>query len=493
MKFDNVKRMQESTLARGMELSESKRWRRYTDAIREGYREKNGKSIQDNIVSTTAILLENTYNYCARMDETTRTVNLGTFVDYGFEVISAVVPNLIAHDLVSVQPLNAKFGSIFYLQYLYGNDKGRIAKGDVMNSPFTGINGTTGFTGETVDGESIGLGDSSTTTFTTSLAYTPVRTGTTQVVAGDVVLTVVGTSGGVDELKDLAGTSTGTVDLATGAITVNFGTAPGTDIAVEAIYDYNMDLTEVGFSQVDLDLQAISVEAKPRKLRARWLLDAAYELEKTKGIDAESELVIALSSEIKHEIDNELLTNLYAKAAHTGFEWDAQLPAASGVSYVDYKRTIIDVLTEMSNKIFQATKRTGANFVVGGTNFCTIVETLPEFQAASLAGGQVNGPHLIGTLAGKWRIYKNPFFNPDVFLLGYKGSSYLDAGYVYSPYMPLYATPTQVLDDFIFRKGLATSYAQTMINSKLYAKGSIKNFTASRMVNASPISVKSET
>ena len=57
----------------------------------------------------------------------------------------------------------------------------------------------------------------------------------------------------------------------------------------------------------------------------------------------------------------------------------------------------------------------------------------------------------------------------------------VDAGYVYAPYMPLYATPTQVLDDFIFRKGLATSYGQAMINNKLYAKGSIKNFSADRM------------
>lgn len=66
MKFDNARNLQESTLNHGLRLAESKRWRRYTDAIREGYREKNGKSIQDNIVSTTAILLENTYNYCAR-------------------------------------------------------------------------------------------------------------------------------------------------------------------------------------------------------------------------------------------------------------------------------------------------------------------------------------------------------------------------------------------------------------------------------------------
>ena len=74
--------------------------------------------------------------------------------------------------------------------------------------------------------------------------------------------------------------------------------------------------------------------------------------------------------------------------------------------------------------------------------------------------------------------------------MGYKGASYLDAGYVYAPYMPLYATPTQVLDDFIFRKGLATSYGQVMLNNKLYAKGNITNFTATRMVNQSPILTK---
>lgn len=489
MKFDNNKKLQESVLNRGLELSESKRWSRYTSAIREGYREKNNKSIPDNIVSTTAILLENTYNYCARMDETTRVVNLGSFVDYGFEVISAVVPNLISHELVSVQPMNAKFGAIFYLQYLYGNNKGSISKGDIMRSPFTGSTGNSEFTGELIDGESLGVGDGSKTTFATTLAYTPIRTGSTVITAGADTLTVVSTSNGVDTLKNLAGNSTGTVNLETGAISITLAAAPDASTTVKCDYNYNMDLTENGFSQVDLDLQSVSIEAKPRKIRARWLLDAAYELEKTKGIDAESELVIALSSEIKHEIDNEMLNNLYRLAGHTGFEWDCQMPTNASISYIDYKRTIIDVLTEMSNKIFTSTKRIGANFVVGGVNFCNIVETLPEFAPAGLAGGQVNGPHFIGTLAGKWRVYKNPFYAPDVFLLGYKGASYLDAGYVYAPYMPLYATPTQVLDDFIFRKGLATSYGTLMLNNLLYAKGTIKNFTASRYSSGSSLVV----
>lgn len=81
MKFDNNKTLAESVIMRGLDLSESKRWKGYTSAIREGYKEKNKTSIPENIIATTATLLENTYQYCSRMDETTRAVNLGTFVD----------------------------------------------------------------------------------------------------------------------------------------------------------------------------------------------------------------------------------------------------------------------------------------------------------------------------------------------------------------------------------------------------------------------------
>ena len=125
----------------------------------------------------------------------------------------------------------------------------------------------------------------------------------------------------------------------------------GVDVPVLAEYRYDMDQTTVGFSQVDLDLASVSLEAFPRKLRARWLLDAGFELQKMKGIDAESELVTAMSNEIKFEIDGELLKELYAKAAWTGFTWDCQMPG-NQLSYMEYKRTIIDLFTEMSNKIF---------------------------------------------------------------------------------------------------------------------------------------------
>lgn len=81
MKFDEVRRYQESTLLKGMELAESRQWRDYTASIREGYRRKNKKPIPNELLATTAQLLENTRLYAARMDETTRAVNMGSFVD----------------------------------------------------------------------------------------------------------------------------------------------------------------------------------------------------------------------------------------------------------------------------------------------------------------------------------------------------------------------------------------------------------------------------
>lgn len=478
MKFDEVRRYQESTLLKGMELAESRQWRDYTASIREGYRRKNKKPISNELLATTAQLLENTRLYAARMDETTRQVNLGSFIDYGFDVISAVVPSLIAPEVMSVQALQAKHGAIFYLQYLYGSDKGNIKAGTPMNNPFTGVDGEFNYSNDYVDGEVIGSGTG--TSLSTNLTYTPIRPGTIEVYKGTTLIAKSGTvEDGVDTLAaENSSGATGTVNLQTGAVAITVTAGAASDVYTIK-YRYDMDLTTVPFSQVDLDLKSISVEAFPRKLRARWLLDAAYELQQMKGIDAENELVVAMSSEIKHEIDGELLNRLYMQAANTGYNWDAKNPTNS-LSYQEYKRTLIDVFVQAHNDIFNQTKRVGANFIVAGTNVCSIIETLEEFKAEALGSKVINGPHFIGTLSGKWRVYKNPFYGDDNFLLGYKGDSYLDAGFVYCPYMPLYTTPTYVNDDFIFRKGLATSYGQVMLNNKLYAKGTIQNFSADR-------------
>ena len=117
MKLDN-KMLSESVIMRGLDLAESSQWRDYSASIREGYRKKHKSAIPQELLATTATLLENTRKYFSRMDETTRVVNSGSFYDYGFDLISAVVPNLIAPDIVSVQAMEQRFGAIFYLDYV---------------------------------------------------------------------------------------------------------------------------------------------------------------------------------------------------------------------------------------------------------------------------------------------------------------------------------------------------------------------------------------
>lgn len=205
---------------------------------------------------------------------------------YGFDVISAVVPSLIAPEIMSVQAMQAKHGAIFYLQYLYGTNKGTVSAGDVMNSPFTGAANDFNYSNDVIEGEVIGTGDGTTTSFSTTLAFTPLRAGTIILSVDGVAVATAGTvSNGVETLTAVSGggVSAATVNLNTGAVSATFSTAPASNKSVTIEYRYDMDLTTTQFSQVDLDLKSVSIEAFPRKLRARWLLDAAYELQQMKG------------------------------------------------------------------------------------------------------------------------------------------------------------------------------------------------------------------
>jgi hypothetical protein len=104
----------------------------------------------------------------------------------------------------------------------------------------------------------------------------------------------------------------------------------------------------------------------------------------------------------------------------------------------------------------------------------SIVETLPGFVATpGLPNGLTKGVFMAGTLNGRWSMFKDPFYDDDKWLMGYKGSTFLEAGYIYSPYIPLYTTPLIVLDDFIGRKGMASQYGKKTVNPRFYAKGQI--------------------
>jgi hypothetical protein len=129
----------------------------------------------------------------------------------------------------------------------------------------------------------------------------------------------------------------------------------------------------------------------------------------------------------------------------------------------------------VSNKIHQLTLRGGANFLVTSPTVATILESIPGF--ASTSNGEADqmeyafGVQKIGTVNGRYKVYKNPYMTENLILMGYRGSQFLETGAVFAPYIPLIMTPLVYdPDTFTPRKGLLTRYAKKMLRPEFYGK-----------------------
>lgn len=425
-----------------------------------------------------AVLYENQSQYLMGLNEDTMSTNVGSFLKFVFPVLRRVFPSLIANEIVSVQPMTAPIGGIFFYELKYGTTKGSVTAGQLLIKNFNAY-----YSSEHIDVELLGTGPGSS--FATSLAFTPVQAGTAVVTAGSVVATD-------DGLGHLLGTGvSGSINYANGAVALNYTSPVGSGVAVNAAYDYNME-ENPNIPQVNIDIELLEIKAKSRKLKALWSSEAADDLKAFHGLDAEAELVAGIAAEIALELDREIITDLHAN--YTGFTgtWNAATPTAGFYnSNMDWYRQLITVITQGANRIHKNSLRGPANFMVTSPDISSLFEQLTthgDFRPAvappeadpytPVQQPHTFGVYYVGTVSAKYALYKDPFFpvtNPgsgsgtgDV-LLGYKGQTFLDAGYVWAPYIPLQVTAT-FLDpnDFQFRKGLRTRYAVKMVRSEFY-------------------------
>jgi len=241
--------------------------------------------------------------------------------------------------------------------------------------------------------------------------------------------------------------------------------------------------------EIDIKVESIAVTAQTRKLRARWSPELAQDLNAYHSLDAEVELTQILSEQIALEIDREILNDLVT-GADTRFYWSRspgdfinKRTAAADVSGATFRgtvrewyETLIETIIDVGNEIHRKTLRGAANFIVVSPEVATILEASVMYRPSySLdAEGQVGTPFTIGaeqvgTLSNRFTVYKDPYFPRNQVLVGYKGGSYLETGYVYAPYVPLIVTPTIFApEDFTPRKGVMTRYGKKMVRSDFY-------------------------
>ena len=439
-------------------------------ALAEGKWKRQVVDLKDTEASFTALVLENTAQWVAGMEETVRAVNVGNFDRFAFPLVRAVFPNLVAQDLVSVQPMDGPVGLIFYFDLLYGSNKGAIVAGTPVFSSLTGHPGQDYFSSPEIRDEGTGTGTGAAVNFTPTLAYTPVVRSTFSMTDGTQVIR----DDGAGNLIGDVGPGANTINYNTGVVNAFFAAAPAIGLAITADYEYDNEANQL-VPEIDFQLTSSPVAAKIFKLRTRYSLESAQNLRSLHGLSAETELVTGLAQELRFEIDRTIIKEVNSFAQATAVTWPLTPPG--GVSWTEHKLSLIDVFIQGSNNIFELTRRGQPNWICMGLRVSNVVESLPGFKP-SADMTTPTGVIFAGVLNGRWRMYKDPY-NIDAtatqrnFLIGYKGATFLEAGFVYAPYIPFYTTPTVVLDDFLARKGMATQWGRKKVNGRFYCRGTV--------------------
>jgi len=279
-------------------------------------------------------------------------------------------------------------------------------------------------------------------------------------------------------------------------LTDNFGGTPaaGSTSALGAVVGASSWQLEnqSDIPEIDIKVDSVSVTAVTKKLKAKWTPELGQDLNAYHNLDAEVELTGILSEQIALEIDREILEDLLKGATAGTYYWsrrpgkfmirntgdtisdlanESMLGADFTGTVSEWYETLVETINDVSAQIHRKTLRGGANFIVVSPEVANILEFTSGFRAdvTGDADRGTIGTVKTGALSKKWDVYVDPYFPRNVVLVGRKGGSFLESGYVYAPYVPLQVTPTIFgVEDFVPRKGVMTRYAKKMVRPDMY-------------------------
>jgi len=245
---------------------------------------------------------------------------------------------------------------------------------------------------------------------------------------------------------------------------------------------------EKNIPEIDIKVDSIAITAQTKKLKAKWTPELGQDLNAYHNLDAEVELTSILSEQIALEIDREILSDLVNGATAATYYWarspglfvnrttGAEIGASSAApdftgTVSEWYETLVETINDVSAQIHRKTLRGGANFIVCSPEVANILEFTAGFRASVTHDDEKGsvGAVKTGSLSKKFDVIVDPYFLRNVILVGRRGSSFLESGYVYAPYVPLQTTPTIFgPEDFVPRKGVMTRYAKKMVRPDLY-------------------------
>ena len=384
----------------------------------------------------------------------TQRSDLGNYKKFTLNLTTVALPNLIAFDLVIVQPMTAMTGSVAYVQYVAGSNKGATKQGDVFNDPFRLGKVDPAYTSQVV-AETVKV-----TSNVAHINWTPVVPAETEVKVGGTAKTVIteGTPAAGQVLVEADGKLTFFANEV----------ADNTDVAVKYVYD-NVVIPQNDLPILNARIENIPLLAKARRIAIYYSQIANYQAKTDYGFDLGDQLAEKAVGQLNYEIDTEIVDLLAANAAQDGdLVWSKTLPV--GVSKAEHYEGFSEIIEIGKQKIYDRTKRFAPTYIVIASNVLPVLTFMKGFQAAP--ANNINGPYFAGSLNGL-KVFVSPSVEAGTFFLGVNGSDLMSSAAVYAPYMPI--IPTQLLgySDGAMSQGFSTMYDLKLLNKDLLVAGRV--------------------
>ena len=234
-------------------------------------------------------------------------------------------------------------------------------------------------------------------------------------------------------------------------------------------------------NKLSIQILKQTVEARTRKLSARWTFEAAQDAQSMHGIDVEAEIMAALAQEITAEIDQEVLASLTTLAGTAGQTYDQAAVSGTATFVGDEHAALAVQINRVSNQIAQRTRRGAGNWAVVSPFALTILQSATTSAFARTTEGTFEAPtntKMVGTLNNAMKVYVNTYAADDApVLIGYKGASESDAAAFYCPYIPLMSSGV-VLDPGTFEPTVSfmTRYGYVELNNTASSLGNAADY-----------------
>ena len=246
-------------------------------------------------------------------------------------------------------------------------------------------------------------------------------------------------------------------------------------------------------NRLSIQILKQTVEAKTRKLSARWTFEAAQDAQSQHGIDVEAEIMAALAQEITAEIDQEVLASLSSLAGSAAETYDQSAVSGTATFVGDEHAALAVQINRVSNLIAQRTRRGAGNWAVVSPFALTILQSATTSAFARTTEGTFEAPtntKMVGTLNNAMKVYVNTYAaDNSAVLIGYKGSSESDAAAFYCPYIPLMSSGV-VLDPGTFEPTVSfmTRYGYVELNNTASSLGNAADYLGKVDITNSAVS-----